>query len=50
MAWTERRLTPRFGLELSGQRIDGALPRAQRTAVYDAVMQYGVVAGIQAMR
>jgi alpha-ketoglutarate-dependent 2,4-dichlorophenoxyacetate dioxygenase len=43
MVWNERRLTPGFGIELSGQRIDGTLSQAERTAVYDAVMRYGVV-------
>lgn len=43
MAWTERRLTPGFGIELSGQAIDPALPRAERDAIYAAVMRYGLV-------
>src|SRR4051812_31783480 len=43
MAWTERRLTPGFGLELSGQAIEDALPQTERAAVHDAVMHYGVV-------
>jgi alpha-ketoglutarate-dependent 2,4-dichlorophenoxyacetate dioxygenase len=43
MPWNERRLTPGFGLELSGQTIGPELPQGERTAVYNAVMQYGVV-------
>lgn len=43
MAWNERPLTRRFGLELSGQRIDADLPQAERGAVYDAVMRHGLV-------
>lgn len=44
MSWNERKLTPRFGLELSGQNLnDPGLPQAERDAVLDAVTQYGVV-------
>ena len=43
MAWSERRLTPGFGVELSGQRIDDALPQSERDAIYAAAMRYGLV-------
>jgi alpha-ketoglutarate-dependent taurine dioxygenase len=43
MSWSERKLTPDFGAELSGRRIGPDLPQAERTAVYDAVVQHGVV-------
>jgi alpha-ketoglutarate-dependent 2,4-dichlorophenoxyacetate dioxygenase len=43
MAWTERKLTEVFGMELTGQEIGPDLPMAERRAVYDAVTQYGVV-------
>ncbi len=43
MAWTERKLTKVFGVELTGQNIGPALPVAERRAVYDLVTRYGVV-------
>jgi alpha-ketoglutarate-dependent 2,4-dichlorophenoxyacetate dioxygenase len=44
MGWTQRKLTPRFGMELSGQRLDDPdLPQAERDAVLDAVCAHGVV-------
>jgi alpha-ketoglutarate-dependent 2,4-dichlorophenoxyacetate dioxygenase len=44
MSWNESKLTPRFGLELSGQQLnDPTLPQAQRDAVLDAVTRFGVV-------
>src|SRR5262249_53694843 len=43
VAWTERKLTEVFGVELTGQDIGPALPMAERRAVYDAVTRYGVV-------
>jgi alpha-ketoglutarate-dependent 2,4-dichlorophenoxyacetate dioxygenase len=43
MSWTLRRLPARFGVELSGQNVDASLPQAERTAVYDAVVEHGVV-------
>jgi alpha-ketoglutarate-dependent 2,4-dichlorophenoxyacetate dioxygenase len=44
MGWTTRKLTPRFGLELTGQQLnDPNLPQAQRDAVLDAVTRHGVV-------
>jgi alpha-ketoglutarate-dependent 2,4-dichlorophenoxyacetate dioxygenase len=43
MSWSERKLTPGFGVELSGLRIGPDLPRANRAAVYEAVVQHGVV-------
>jgi alpha-ketoglutarate-dependent 2,4-dichlorophenoxyacetate dioxygenase len=43
MGWTERKLTPRFGMELSGQDLaDPDLPQSERDAVYDAVARHGV--------
>ena len=43
MAWTERKLTPGFGMELRGQDLaDLDLPQTERDAVYDAVARYGV--------
>jgi alpha-ketoglutarate-dependent 2,4-dichlorophenoxyacetate dioxygenase len=43
MGWTERKLTPRFGMELSGQDLaDPDLPQSERNAVYDAVARHGV--------
>jgi alpha-ketoglutarate-dependent 2,4-dichlorophenoxyacetate dioxygenase len=43
MGWTERPLTPYFGVELTGQKIGPDLPLAERRAVYDAVTREGVV-------
>ena len=44
MSWSERKLTPRFGMELSGQQLnDPELPQAERDAVLDAVCTHGVV-------
>jgi alpha-ketoglutarate-dependent 2,4-dichlorophenoxyacetate dioxygenase len=44
MSWTQRKLAPRFGLELSGQQLnDPALPQAERDAVLEAVTRHGVV-------
>jgi alpha-ketoglutarate-dependent 2,4-dichlorophenoxyacetate dioxygenase len=42
MPWSERRLTPRFGVELTGARIDPALSASARRDVYDAVMKHGL--------
>lgn len=43
MAWTERKLAPAFGMELSGQDLaDPDLPQAERDAVYHAVTKHGV--------
>lgn len=43
MAWTERKLAPAFGMELSGQDLaDPDLPQAERDAVYHAVTRHGV--------
>jgi alpha-ketoglutarate-dependent 2,4-dichlorophenoxyacetate dioxygenase len=43
MAWTEHKLTPGFGMALSGQDLaDPALPQPERDAVYAAVSRYGV--------
>ena len=43
MGWTERKLTEGFGVELTGQAMGPGLPLAERRAVYDAVLHYGVV-------
>lgn len=44
MAWTRRKLTPRFGVELSGQQLtDPGLPQAEMDAVLDAASRHGVV-------
>jgi alpha-ketoglutarate-dependent 2,4-dichlorophenoxyacetate dioxygenase len=43
MAWRERKLTDGFGVELSGQLIEPALPQGERDAIYAAAMRYGVV-------
>lgn len=43
MAWNERKLTPRFGVELTGARIGRASPASQRHDVYEAVMTHGLV-------
>jgi alpha-ketoglutarate-dependent 2,4-dichlorophenoxyacetate dioxygenase len=43
MAWTLDTLTPAFGIELSGQRLnDPALPQSEKQAVFDAVTSHGV--------
>ena len=43
MGWTHRNLAPRFGIELSGQRLnDPDLPQAQKQAAFDAVTRHGV--------
>jgi alpha-ketoglutarate-dependent 2,4-dichlorophenoxyacetate dioxygenase len=43
MAWMERKLTPGFGMALSGQDLaDPDLPQSERDAVYDAVARHGV--------
>ena len=42
MAWSQRKLTPSFGIELSGQSLGSDLPLAEMTAVYDAVVEHGV--------
>jgi alpha-ketoglutarate-dependent 2,4-dichlorophenoxyacetate dioxygenase len=43
MAWTERKLTEAFGVELTGQKLGPDLPLAERQAVYRAVTHHGVV-------
>jgi alpha-ketoglutarate-dependent taurine dioxygenase len=43
MAWERRKLTPSFGMELSGQSLRPGLPLAEMKAVYDAVVEHGVV-------
>src|SRR5262249_36513077 len=43
MAWSERKLTEGFGVELSGQTLEPSLPQAQRDAIYAAAMRYGLV-------
>jgi alpha-ketoglutarate-dependent 2,4-dichlorophenoxyacetate dioxygenase len=44
MSWKERKLTPHFGLELTGQQLnDPNLLQAERDAVLDAVYAHGVV-------
>lgn len=43
MAWTTRKLTPGFGVELSGQRLnDPDLPQTEKQAVFEAVTHHGV--------
>ena len=42
MLWKRRKLTPRFGIELSGQQLDAALPASEMQAVYAAVVEHGV--------
>ncbi len=43
MGWTERKLAPHFGVELSGQKLgDPSLPQSERDAVLDAVERHGV--------
>lgn len=42
MPWSQRKLTPSFGIELSGQSLGPDLPLAEMTAVYDAVVEHGV--------
>ena len=42
MGWTNRKLTERFGMELSGQDLAADLAQAERDAVYDAVTRHGV--------
>jgi alpha-ketoglutarate-dependent 2,4-dichlorophenoxyacetate dioxygenase len=43
MTWSERKLTSRFGVELTGARIDRSLAASDRRAVYDAAMKHGLV-------
>ena len=44
MSWEERKLTPHFGMGLSGQRLDDPdLSQSERDAVLDAVYAHGVV-------
>ena len=43
MVWEKRRLTPSFGMELSGQSLKQGLPLSEMKAVYDAVVEHGVV-------
>ena len=44
MTWTTSRLSPAFGLEMSGQRLDDPnLSRVDRDAVLDAVTRHGLV-------
>lgn len=43
MGWTERKLTEHVGVELTGQAMGPGLPPAERRAIYDAVLRYGVV-------
>ena len=50
MPWTERKLTERFGIELSGERIGLALSQADRQAVRAATARHGVTAGCAAAR
>ena len=42
MPWTERKLTERVGIELTGLRLGPDLPAADRKAVYDATVRHGV--------
>ena len=42
MPWSERPLTERFGVELSGLVIGPDLPQADRMAIYDSVVEHGV--------
>src|SRR3954470_773444 len=42
MPWTERRLTDRVGIELSGERIGPGLSPADRMAVRAATERHGV--------
>jgi alpha-ketoglutarate-dependent 2,4-dichlorophenoxyacetate dioxygenase len=42
MPWSERPLTDRFGIELSGLVIGPDLPQADRMAIYDSVVEHGV--------
>jgi alpha-ketoglutarate-dependent 2,4-dichlorophenoxyacetate dioxygenase len=44
MTWQIRPLTPHFGLELSGQKLTPDLPLAEKRAVYEALVEHGVVA------
>ena len=43
MTWERRKLTPSFGMELSGQSLKPGLPLSEMKAVYDAVVEHGVV-------
>jgi alpha-ketoglutarate-dependent taurine dioxygenase len=43
MVWERRKLTPSFGMELSGQSLKPGLPLTEMKAVYDAVVEHGVV-------
>jgi hypothetical protein len=43
MVWERRKLTPSFGMELSGQSLKPGLPPEEMKAVYDAVVEHGVV-------
>ncbi len=42
MPWTERKLTDRVGIELTGLRLGPNLSAADRNAVYDATVRHGV--------
>jgi alpha-ketoglutarate-dependent 2,4-dichlorophenoxyacetate dioxygenase len=42
MPWTQRKLTDRLGIELTGARIGPELSAEDRKAVYDATARYGV--------
>jgi alpha-ketoglutarate-dependent 2,4-dichlorophenoxyacetate dioxygenase len=42
MAWSERPLTERFGVELSWLVISPELPQPDRMAIYDSVVEHGV--------
>jgi len=42
MPWTERKLTERVGIELTGLRLGPDLPAADRKAVYDATVRHGI--------
>ncbi len=42
MPWTERPLTPRFGVELSGLTISSDLSDSARRAIYDLTAEHGV--------
>jgi alpha-ketoglutarate-dependent 2,4-dichlorophenoxyacetate dioxygenase len=43
MPWSESPLTARFGVELSGLVIGPDLPQPDRMAIYDSVVEHGVV-------
>src|SRR5580698_9392373 len=43
MAWERRKLTPSFGMAVSGQSLKPGLRLEEMKAVYDAVVEHGVV-------